>query len=115
MLFLETKQQIGRQEHEVFVNLAATLKNQEVGNEEELAFLNNETGKEKVQTDVLNRLTEIKGSPTPQFDWILYLLYGIIGALGLYVVYLLIKKIISYIYPPQPGILGGKRQKFEHR
>lgn len=104
-----------KKEQDVFVNLAATLKNQEAGNEEELAFLNNETGKEKVQTDVLNRLTEINGSPTYQFDWILYLLYGIIGTLGIYVVYLLIKKIFSYIYPPQPSILGGRRQKFESR
>lgn len=100
-----------KKEQDVFVNLAATLKNQEVGNEEELAFLKNETGKEKVQTDVLNRLTQINGSPTPQFDWILYLLYGIIGALGLYVVYLFIKKIFSYIYPPQPSILGGRKTK----
>jgi len=100
-----------KKEQDVFVNLAATLKNQEVGDQEELAFLNKETGKEKVDTDVLNRLTEIKGSPTPQFDWILYLLYGIIGVLGLYVVYLLFRKIITYIYPPQSGILGGKKAK----
>lgn len=100
-----------KKEQDIFVNLAATLKEQEKGDEEELAFLNEETGKDRVETDVLNRLTQIKGSPTYQFDWFIYLLYGIIGVLGVYVVYLLIGKIISYIYPPQTSILGGKKAK----
>jgi hypothetical protein len=97
-----------KKEQNIFVNLAATLKEQEKGDEEELAFLNEETGKDRVETDVLNRLTQIKGSPTYQFDWFIYLLYGIIGVLGLYVVYLIITKIISYIYPSQTTVLGGK-------
>ena len=99
-----------KKQQDIFVNLAATLKKQEKGSEEELAFLNNETGKEKVDTDVINRLTQLKGAPIPQFDWMSYLLYGIIGVLGLYVVYLLITKIIKYVYP-SPAILGGKKAK----
>lgn len=102
-----------KKQQDMFVNLAATLKNQEKGDEEELAFLNNETGKEKVHADVLNRLTQLKGSPTSQFDWILYFFYFVIGSLGLYVAYLLITKVIKYIYPPQPTMFGGK--KLEHR
>jgi len=103
-----------KKQQDIFVNLATSLKTQEQGNEEELAFLNKETNKEKIDTDVLNRLTELKGSPTVEFDWILYLLYFIIGSLGLYVVYLLITKIIDYVYPPKP-VFGGKKQKLEHR
>jgi hypothetical protein len=102
-----------KKEQDIFVNLAATLKNQEKGDEEELAFLNKETGKEKVDTEVINRLTQLANSPTYQFDWVIYLLYGIIGFLGLYVIYLLITKIIKFIYPPQPSMFGGK--KIEHR
>jgi hypothetical protein len=98
-----------KKQQDIFVNLAATLKNQEKGNEEELAFLNKETDKEKIDTDVLNRLTQLKGAPVPQFDWISYLLYGIIGVLGLYVVYLLITKIIKYVYP-SPATLGGNKK-----
>ena len=99
-----------KKQQDIFVNLATSLKTQEQGNEEELAFLNKETNKEKIDTDVLNRLTELKGSPTVEFDWILYLLYFIIGSLGLYVVYLLITKIIAYVYPPKP-VIGGRKTK----
>lgn len=63
-----------------------------------------------MDTDVINRLTQLKGAPVPQFDWLSYLLYGIIGVLGLYVVYLLITKIIKYVYP-SPAVLGGKKAK----
>ena len=100
-----------KKQQDIFVNLAATLKNQEKGDEEELAFLNNETGKEKVHTDVLNRLTELHGAPVPQFDWILYLLYFITGALALYVVYLIITKIIGSVFPSQATIVGGMKTK----
>ena len=99
-----------KKQQDIFVSLANSLKSQEKGDEEELAFLNNETSKEKVNTNVLNRLTELKNSPSSQFDWILYLLYFIIGSLGLYVVYLLIKKVMSYIYPVQP-MFGGRKTK----
>ena len=64
-----------KKQQDIFVGLAASLKGQEKGDEEELAFLNKETNKEKINTDVLNRLTQLKGSSTVQFDWILYLLY----------------------------------------
>ena len=99
-----------KKQQDIFVNLATSLKTQEQGNEEELTFLNKETNKEKIDTDVLNRLTELKGSPTVEFDWILYLLYFIIGSLSLCVVYLLITKIIAYVYPPKP-VFGGRKTK----
>lgn len=86
-----------KEQHDIFVNLAATLENQAKTGEEELSFLNKKIATEKVDTDVLNRLTQLKGSPTPQFDWILYLLYGIIGIFGVYVLYLLITKAIKYL------------------
>lgn len=102
-----------KKQQDVFVNLAATLKNKEKDDEGEIAFLNKETSKEKVDTDVLNRLTQLKSTPaTSSFDWILYLLYGIIGVLGLYVVYLLFTKVMKYVYPAEPtSIVGGKKQK----
>ena len=99
-----------KKQQDIFVKMAATLKEQEKGDQEELAFLNNETNKEKVDTDVINRLTQLKGSPSYEFDWVLYLLYFIIGSLGLYAAYLLITKIIGYVYP-QPTVLGGKKAK----
>lgn len=97
-----------KQQYDIFVNLAATLESQEKTGEAELSFLNKKIANEKVDTDVLNRLTQLKSSPTPEFDWILYLLYGIIGTLGLYVIYLLITKIIKYVYPSQPIQINTK-------
>lgn len=97
-----------KKQHDIFVNLAATLESQEKTGEAELSFLNKKIATEKVDTDVLNRLTQLKSSPTPEFDWILYLLYGIIGTLGLYVIYLLITKIIKYVYPSQPIQINTK-------
>ena len=93
-----------KEQHDIFVNLAATLENQEKTGEAELSFLNKKITTEKVDTDVLNRLTQLKGSPTPQFDWILYLLYGIIGIFGIYVFYLLVTKAIKYLQPAKAKI-----------
>jgi hypothetical protein len=103
-----------KKQQAMFVNLSAALTAQEKEDENEVKFLNTQVGKYIDNTDLLNRLTQLKNVADPQYDWLHYLLYGIIALLGLYTVYLLLSKAMSYIFPPQQTLIGGK-QKIEHR
>jgi hypothetical protein len=104
-----------KKQQTIFVNLSSALTAQQKEDENEVKFLNTQVGKYINDTDLLNRLSQLKNVAQPEYDWLHYLLYGIIGLLGVYTLYLLLTKAMSYIFPSQQTLVGGKKQKLEHR
>lgn len=100
-----------KKQQSIFVNLSSALAAQEKEDESEVKFLNSEVAKEINNTDILNRLTQLKTVSEPQQDWLHYLLYALVGLLAIYALYLVVTKAVKYIFPPQQGFLGGKKSK----
>lgn len=102
-----------KDQQQTIAGLASRMLNYQSKNEDELNFLNKNLTDSDSQKDVLNRITTL-GTPS---EYMIYLLYAVIGILALNVLYMLYSKrsvILSYFYTPQPTPMipiGGKKIK----
>lgn len=102
-----------KDQQQTIAGLASRMLNYQSKNEDELNFLNKNLTDSDSQKDVLNRITTL-GTPS---EYMIYLLYAVIGILALNVLYMVYSKrsvILSYFYTPQPTPMipiGGKKIK----
>lgn len=102
-----------KDQQQTIAGLASRMLNYQSKDQEELNFLNKNLTDSDSQKDVLNRITTL-GTPS---EYMIYLLYAVIGILALNVLYMLYSKrsvILSYFYTPQPTPMipiGGKKIK----
>ena len=102
-----------KDQQQTIAGLASRMLNYQSKDQEELNFLNKNLTDSDSQKDVLNRMTTL-GTPS---EYMIYLLYAVIGILALNVLYMLYTKrsvILSYFYTPQPTPMipiGGKKLK----
>ena len=102
-----------KDQQQTIAGLASRMLNYQSKDQEELNFLNKNLTDSDSQKDVLNRMTTL-GTPS---EYMIYLLYAVIGILALNVLYMLYSKrsvILSYFYTPQPTPMipiGGKKIK----
>jgi hypothetical protein len=88
-----------------FADIAKSLKS-----DGGLPYLQKDYEAEKAKADVINRQWSLTGKKQPEVDFLGVILYIIVGALGIAVLFLVYSKYRKYTSPP-PSILGGNRLK----